>query len=148
MKREEFINEDVEQILRELAEEDRCLMDDSMSERILSIIDNEVEYSYRKRIYKKTTQCAAALLLTGVCVTILFNVSNDTVTVVTETPVGRDKPHSDQLNKKRALLSYLDSTMESGFSPVPHETYDGETNRKYGVSLYAEYEYTVCTDTL
>lgn len=148
MKREEYINEDVEQILQELAEEDRCRMDDTMTERILSIIDDEVEYSYRKRIYKKTVQCAAALVLTGVCISILYSVSNDTVTVVTETPVGRDIPHSNSLNEKRALLSYLDSTMESGFSPMPHETYAGETNRIYGVSLYEEFEYTVCTDTL
>ncbi len=123
-------------------------MDDAMTERLLSIIDNEVEYSSRRYIYKKLSPYAAVLCLMSIGISFLFTESDDEVTIATETTTDNASQQAVIRNEKRAMLGHIDGTLKAGFSPEPQESYVGHGKYRYGVSIYGHYEYTACTDAL
>lgn len=148
MKKEKYSSEDVERILREIVEFDRGRMDDAMTERCLAIIDDEIERSSRRYIYKKISQCAAVLTIVMVGISVFKEEATNVVTVVTETTPNIEQSHPIIKQERRVMLSHLDCSMEAGFSPLPQETYTGKDKQVYGVSIYGNFEYTVCTDTM
>lgn len=148
MKREKYSSSDVEQILRELAELDRSRMDDAMTERCLAIIADEVENSSRRHAYKRLLQCAAVLAIMAVGISFFLKGSTDEAAVVARTTPDIEQSLPIIKQEGRELLSHLDASMEFGFSPLPQETYTGRGSRLYGVSVYGNCEYAVCTDTL
>ena len=160
--KKEYTCADVEQLLREIAAQERdapcecdkhippdaCVMDDAMTQRFSAIIAQESARVTRISYYKLLAHCAAVVLLASVGIYFLSDTPMPGVTAVPVEPMGKQSPTKGLTGENRTLLSHLDATTESGFSPVPQETYDGREQHRYGVSVYGHYEYTACTDTL
>lgn len=156
MSPKQYTCDDVEHLLHELAAQERqcsreeaCRMDDAMTHRLLDVVNAELARCSRMRSYKRWAQCAA-LVLMGTLGIVYFSSSSAEVppSEVGQSPMGNLPTSAADKDEKKALLGLLDSTMESGFSPQPQETYAGRDQRHYGVSIYGSCEYTACTDTL
>lgn len=156
MKPKQYTCDDVEQLLHALAAQERqnyceesCRMDDAMTHRLLDVINAELSRCSRMGRYKRWAQCAALVLMGALGIAYFSNGSAAvTPTVVPQEPMVHLPTSTSSKEEKKALLGLLDSTMESGFSPSPQETYAGRNHRHYGVSIYGSCEYTACTDTL
>ena len=148
MKSEKYDSTDIEHILRELAESDRCHMNDELTERCLAIIDDEIERCSRRSIYKKLSQCAAALAIIAIGISFFLQEPTMEVATITEKPSKIEQSQPIIQREKRTMLSQLDCSIEAGFSPIPQKTYTGKDKQIYGVGIYGKYKYTVCADTL
>lgn len=141
MNKKPYSNLDVENLLKELAEFDKCRMNDTMTAHLLDIIDHEVKTCSRHLLYKRLLQSAAAVLV--LLLGVAFFVKQD---------VPQPSFHTENgpcgITKQQVPLTHLDNTMQAGFSPVPQELYTRRNKRRYGVSVSGHYNYTACTDTL
>lgn len=147
MKQERYSSSDVERLLRELAEADRGRMDDAQIARHLSLIDREVARNYHRSLYRSLARYAAALVLMAGGLAFLVLGGREEEELTAKSP--RDAAaQGEWVAERRAYLSQLESSTESGFSPLPQERYAGNAPYRYGVSVYGHYEYTACTDTL
>ncbi len=160
--KEKYTCADVEKLLREIAAQERkysctrenlaepheCEMDDAMTQRLLAVIDNEGVRTTRTSYYKLLASCAAVVLLASIGCFFLLDSHLVEVASVREASTMASPQARSLKVANRTLLSHLDATTESGFSPAPQETYEGRDKRRYGVSVHGTYEYTACTDTL
>ena len=152
MKKERYTCDDVEALLHEMAEHDRqcCRMSDALTERLLREIDGVANRVARERFYRISAQMVAAcLVLSGFVVYEYLMHKEPVANELHADSAAIDSGCQPSMNKgNRAVLSQLDSSMEAGFSPLPRETYASKSNRRYGVSVCEQFEYTACTDSL
>lgn len=139
MNKKPYSSLDVEKLLRELAEVDRCRMDDAMTAHFLDIIDKEVRNCSRRLLYRRLSQGAAAVLVLGGA----FLIEQNLHLLSFDTEGG-----PSAITQQQVPLIHLDATMQAGFSPAPQKLYTRRNKRRYGVSVLGHYHYTACTDTL
>ena len=64
---------EVEEMLKSLARQDQSRMDDAMTERLLRVIDEEHAHYLRRRRYRRLAQCAAAVAVLTIGLTLMLN---------------------------------------------------------------------------
>lgn len=72
MNRKEYSTREVEEMLRELARQDRELMDDALSQRLLAELHAEADRVFRRRRYRAVLPWAAVLVGCAVAAGLLL----------------------------------------------------------------------------
>lgn len=141
MKKKEYSSAEVEILLREMAAAYRCTMEEALTARILSAVEDELRRGRRRRLYKRSVQAAAAVAVLGaVSVAVWDGLTPAVVSpAVVAAEVPAPKPH-------RVALSELDAQAAAGFAADPHQLCSKQDNG--GVCVPRSYQFTACTNTL
>lgn len=147
MKKSRYSNDDVEDILRTLAQHDRVPMDDAMTERGLAVIDAAVATGYRCYLRRKLARFFAAAAILGIALSLLLVDGGEGAPPLAKEHGTPPAPSARGEEEQRAFLRQLDCTTEAGFAPAPQAVYAGNGALRYGVSVQEKYDYVACSDT-
>ncbi len=143
MKKPPYSTEDVENILRELAAQDkRTPMSDEFTAKMLRLIDDEVERGLNRKLYKRMAQVAASVaLLAVVGVVLMRSPENTSEASLTKAPEQKIVEHPLPC---QIALNELDA-LKKGMQPATDlpQSEDEETSISSG-----QFRITVCVDTL
>lgn len=138
MTRKQYSTEEVENLLRELAAQDRQAprMSDAFTDKMLRLIDEEVERGVTRLHYKRVALLAACLLLLPVgMVALLLPPEEEAALSVRKTP--EPQPRRIALNE----LDAWQAELELPEAPPRAGSVSPE-------SLSGQFRITVCVDTL
>lgn len=143
MNKPPYSTEDVENILRELAAQDkRTPMSDEFTAKMLRLIDDEVERGLNRKLYKRMAQVAASVaLLAVVGVVLMRSPKNTPEASLTKAPEQKivEQPLPCQI-----ALNELDA-LKKGMQPAT----DLPQSEDEGTSISSgQFRITVCVDTL
>lgn len=143
MNKPPYSTEDVENILRELAEQDkRTPMSDEFTAKMLRLIDDEVERGLNRKLYKRMAQVAASVALLAVVGVVLMRSPENTpeaslTKALEQKIVEHPLPCQIALNELDAL--------KKGMQPAT----DLPQSEDEGTSISSgQFRITVCVDTL
>lgn len=140
MNKPPYSTEDVENILRELAAQDkRTPMSDEFTAKMLRLIDDEVERGLNRKLYKRMAQVAASVALLAVVGVVLMRSPENTP--LTKAPEQKivEQPLPCQI-----ALNELDA-LKKGMQPAT----DLPQSEDEGASISSgQFRITVCVDTL
>ena len=144
MNKKHYSTEDVENILREIAAQDkRAAMSDAFTEKMLRLIDAEVARSMRRRLYKLVAQVAASVAVLAVVGVLLMLLPTENTT---QAPLAdsTDLQKTVQTLPPQIDLNELDA-LKNGMQVTP----DSPQAADDVSSVFAEqFRITVCVDTL
>lgn len=143
MNKKHYSTEDVENILREIAAQDkRAAMSDAFTEKMLRLIDDEVERSMRLRLYKLVAQVAASIAALAVVGVVLMQPTENT----THAPLAEatELKKTVQILAPQIDLNELDA-LKNGMLVTPDEPHAVDD----ASSVFGDrFRITVCVDTL
>lgn len=143
MNKKHYSTEDVENILQEMAEQDkRSPMSDEFTAKMLRLIDAEVERSLNRKLYKRMAQVAASVALLAVVGMVLMRSAVNTPEAsLTKAPeqkiVEHPLPCQIALNELDALKKVMQPATD-----VPQSEDEGASISS------GQFRITVCVDTL
>ena len=143
MNKKHYSTEDVENILQEMAEQDkRSPMSDEFTAKMLRLIDAEVERGLNRKLYKRMAQVAASVALLAVVGMVLMrSPENAPEASLTKAPeqkiVEHPLPCQIALNELDALKKVMQPATD-----LP-QSEDEWTSISSG-----QFRITVCVDTL
>lgn len=143
MNKPPYSTEDVENILRELAAQDkRTPMSDEFTAKMLRLIDAEVERGLNRKLYKRMAQVAASVaLLAVVGVVLMRSPENTPEASLTKAPEQKIVEHPLPC---QIALNELDA-LKKGMQPAT----DLLQFEDEGASISSgQFRITVCVDTL
>ncbi len=143
MNKPPYSTEDVENILRELAAQDkRTPMSDEFTAKMLRLIDDEVERGLNRKLYKRMAQVAASVaLLAVVGVVLMRSPKNTPEASLTKAPEQKIVEHPLPC---QIALNELDA-LKKGMQPAT----DLPQSEDEGTSISSgQFRITVCVDTL
>ena len=143
MNKKHYSSEDVENILQEMAEQDkRSPMSDEFTAKMLRLIDAEVERSLNRKSYKRMAQVAASVaLLAVVGVVLMRSPENTPEASLTKAPEQKIVEHPLPC---QIALNELDA-LKNGMQPAT----DLPQSEDEGASISSgQFRITVCVDTL
>ncbi|MCI7699619.1 MAG: hypothetical protein MSQ05_09570 [Akkermansia sp.] len=143
MNKPPYSTEDVENILRELAAQDkRTPMSDEFTAKMLRLIDDEVERGLNRKLYKRMAQVAASVALLAVIgMALMRSPENAREASLTKAPEQKivEQPLPCQI-----ALNELDA-LKKGMQPAT----DLPQFEDEGASIsFGQFRITVCVDTL
>lgn len=143
MNKPPYSTEDVENILRELAAQDkRTPMSDEFTAKMLRLIDDEVERGLNRKLYKRMAQVAASVALLAVIgMALMRSPENAREASLTKAPEQKivEQPLPCQI-----ALNELDA-LKKGMQPAT----DLPQSEDEGASIsFGQFRITVCVDTL
>ncbi len=144
MKKKEYSSAEVEILLREMAAAYRCTMEEALTARILSAVEDELRRGRRRRLYKRSAQAAAAVVVLGVASFSVWNGLPSAVVAssVTAADMPDAKPHQLPLSDLGKIVT-MAYNRDSYLICKPEETKDcGKTMPEI------HYQFTACTDSL
>lgn len=143
MKKKEYSSAEVETLLREMAAAYRCTMEESLTARILSAVEDELRRGRRRRLYKRSAQVAAAVAVLGVASFSVWNGLPSAVVApsVTAADMPVAKPH-------QLALSDLEKNVTIAHDYKAYMLYKPQDPKDYGKPPEIYYQYTACTDSL
>ena len=142
MNKPPYSTEDVENILRELAAQDkRTPMSDEFTAKMLRLIDDEVERGLNRKLYKRMAQVAASVALLAVVGVVLMRAAVNTEASLTKAPEQKIVEHPLPC---QIALNELDA-LKKGMQPAT----DLPQSEDEGASISSgQFRITVCVDTL
>lgn len=142
MNKPPYSTEDVENILRELAAQDkRTPMSDEFTAKMLRLIDDEVERGLNRKLYKRMAQVAASVALLAVVGVVLMRAAVNTPEALTKAPEQKIVEHPLPC---QIALNELDA-LKKGMQPAT----DLPQSEDEGTSISSgQFRITVCVDTL
>lgn len=143
MNKPPYSTEDVENILRELAAQDkRTPMSDEFTAKMLRLIDAEVERGLNRKLYKRMAQVAASVALLAVVGVVLMRAAENTAEAsLTKAPEQKIVKHPLPC---QIALNELDA-LKKGMQPAT----DLPQSEDEGTSISSgQFRITVCVDTL
>lgn len=143
MKKKEYSSAEVEILLREMAAAYRCTMEETLTARILSAVEDELRRGRRRRLYKRSAQAAAALAVLGV---VSFSVWNGLPSAVVASSVtAADMPDA---KPHQLPLSDLEKNVTIAHDYKAYMLYKPQDPKDYGKPPEIYYQYAACTDSL
>lgn len=143
MKKPPYSTEDVENILQEMAEQDkRSPMSDEFTAKMLRLIDDEVERGLNRKLYKRMAQVAASVALLAVVGMVLMRSAENTPEAsLTKAPEQKIVEHPLPC---QIALNELDA-LKKGMQPAT----DLPQSEDEGTSISSgQFRIIVCVDTL
>lgn len=143
MNKPPYSTDDVENILRELAAQDkRTPMSDEFTEKMLRLIDAEVERGLNRKLYKRMAQVAVSVALLAVVGMVLMRSAVNTPEAsLTKAPEQKIVEHPLPC---QIALNELDA-LKKGMQPAS----DLPQSEDEGASISSgQFRITVCVDTL